>query len=223
MIRNKFNRKNDDFRNYGLRFHKKEIEYEEKVLIFQVTGIAVLLAFYGCYFIKMTSQSRKGIKTDQLGKGKSGSVKNIELAVKISAYMVLASEVFSIILDIHFFVGPVRVLGGVFGIAGVVVFVISVLTMQDSWRAGVSKMDQTELVTKGIYRFSRNPAFLGFDFVYIGILLMFFHWILLAVSVFAGVMLHLQIVYVEEGFLKEVFGEKYLEYQKKVCRYLGRK
>ena len=223
MIRNKINRKNDDFRNYGLRFCKKEIEYEEKVLIFQVTGIAVLLAFYGCYFIKMTSQSRKGIKTGQLGKGKSGSAKNIELTVKISAYMVLASEVFSIIMDIHFFVGPVRVLGGVFGIAGVAVFVISVLTMQNSWRAGISKTDQTELVTKGIYRFSRNPAFLGFDLVYIGILLMFFHWILLAASVFVGVMLHLQIVYVEEGFLKEVFGEEYLEYQKKVCRYLGRK
>ena len=125
---------------------KKGIEHEEKVLIFQVTGIAVLLVFYGCYFIKMIAQSRKGIKTDQ-----------------------------------------------------------------------------TELVTNGIYWFSRNPAFLGFDLVYIGILLMFFHWILLAASVFAGVMLHLQIVYVEERFLKEVFGEEYLEYQKKVCRYLGRK
>lgn len=36
---------------------KKEIEYEEKVLLFQVTGIAVLLVFYGCYFIKMTRQN----------------------------------------------------------------------------------------------------------------------------------------------------------------------
>ena len=36
---------------------KKGIEYEEKVLIFQVTGIAVLLVFYGCYFIKMIAQN----------------------------------------------------------------------------------------------------------------------------------------------------------------------
>ncbi len=192
-------------------------------MIFQVTGIAVLLVFYGCYFIKMTFQSRKGIKTDQLGKGKSGSEKNIELIVKISAYIVLVAEIFSIIMNLHFFAGTVRVLGGFIGIAGASVFVISVLTMQDSWRAGISETDQTELVTKGIYQFSRNPAFLGFDLVYIGILLMFFHWILLAVSVFAGVMLHLQIVYVEERFLKDVFGEEYLEYKKKVCRYLGRK
>ena len=60
------------------------------------------------------------------------------------------------------------------------VFVTSVVTMRDSWRAGVSKTDKTELVTDGIYQISRNPAFLGFDLVYIGILLMFFNPCLLA-------------------------------------------
>lgn len=37
------------------------------------------------------------------------------------------------------------------------------------------------------------------------------------------VILHLQIVNVEEDFFMEVFGEEYLEYKEKVCRYLGRK
>lgn len=35
---------------------------------FQIIGIAILLIFYGCYFIKMLNQRYKGIKTDQLGK-----------------------------------------------------------------------------------------------------------------------------------------------------------
>lgn len=95
--------------------------------------------------------------------------------------------------------------------------------MQDSWRAGVSKAEKTELVTGGIYQISRNPAFLGFDLVYIGMVMMFFNWGLLVTSIFAVVMLHLQIVNVEEDFLMEVFGEEYLEYKEKVCRYLGRK
>lgn len=43
--------------------------------------------------------------------------------------------------------------------------------MRDSWRAGISETDKTELVTEGIYQISRNPAFLGFDLLYIGILL----------------------------------------------------
>ena len=37
------------------------------------------------------------------------------------------------------------------------------------------------------------------------------------------VMFHLQIVKVEEAFLIKTFGEEYLEYRKKVCRYIGRK
>ena len=95
--------------------------------------------------------------------------------------------------------------------------------MRDSWRAGVSKTDQTELVTNGIYQISRNPAFLGFDLLYLGTLLMFFNWVLCALTVFAVIMYHLQIVCVEEKFLVATFGDAYLAYQKKVCRYIGRK
>lgn len=59
--------------------------------------------------------------------------------------------------------------------------------------------------------------------MYAGILLMFFNWILLAVTLFAMLMLHLQIVNVEEDFLITTFGDTYLEYRKKVNRYFGRK
>ena len=190
---------------------------------FQIIGIVILVLFYGCYMIKMIKQSKKGIKTDQIGRGKVGFVKIIELTMKVATYVVLVTEVSSIILNTNFFVIPIRIVGAFVGIIGVIVFIISVLTMQDSWRAGVSKEEKTELVTGGIYQISRNPAFLGFDLVYIGMVMMFFNWGLLVTSIFAVVMLHLQIVNVEEDFLMEVFGEEYLEYKEKVCRYLGRK
>ncbi len=190
---------------------------------FQIIGIVILVLFYGCYMIKMIKQSKKGIKTDQIGRGKVGFVKIIELTMKVATYVVLVTEVSSIILNTNFFVIPIRIVGAFVGIIGVIVFIISVLTMQDSWRAGVSKAEKTELVTGGIYQISRNPAFLGFDLVYIGMVMMFFNWGLLVTSIFAVVMLHLQIVNVEEDFLMEVFGEEYLEYKEKVCRYLGRK
>lgn len=43
--------------------------------------------------------------------------------------------------------------------------------MRDSWRAGISETDKTELVIEGIYQFSCNLAFLEFNLLYIGILL----------------------------------------------------
>lgn len=190
---------------------------------FQVAGIAIMLVFYGCYFIKMISQHKKGIKTDQIGKGKVGFVKFVEITMKIVTYLVPAVEIVSIILNTSFFAVPVRIVGVLVAVVGVAVFIISVLTMRDSWRAGVSKTDKTELVTKGIYKISRNPAFLGFDLMYLGILLMFFNLVLFEVSLFAMLMFHLQIVNVEEEFLLKAFGDEYLRYKKKVCRYIGRK
>lgn len=190
---------------------------------FQVAGIAIMLVFYGCYFIKMISQHKKGIKTDQIGKGKVGFVKFVEITMKIVTYLVPAVEIVSIILNTSFFAVPVRIVGVLVAVVGVAVFIISVLTMRDSWRAGVSKTDKTELVTKGIYKISRNPAFLGFDLMYLGILLMFFNLVLYIVSLFAMLIFHLQIVNVEEEFLLEAFGNEYLRYKKKVCRYIGRK
>ena len=190
---------------------------------FQITAIVILLAFYGCYFTKMILQRKKGIQTNQMGKGKTGLVKRIEITMKIASLLVPAAEFVSIVLGTSPLPLWTRTAGAVVGICGVVVFVLAVVTMRDSWRAGVSETERTELVTGGIYQISRNPAFLGFDLVYIGIVLMFFNWVLLALSVFAGLMFHLQIVNVEEDFLVRTFGETYLDYRKKGNRYLVRK
>lgn len=190
---------------------------------FQLVSIATFLAFYGCYFVKMFHQKKQGIQTDQIGKGKTGFVKFIEITMKISAVLVFVAGLASILIGTS--PGPfaVRVMGAVMGVAGTIVFISAVRTMRDSWRAGVSKTDQTELVTSGIYQLSRNPAFLGFDLLYIGTLLMFFNWILCVLTVFAVIMYHLQIVNVEEDFLLSAFGTEYLQYKSKVYRYLGRK
>lgn len=192
-------------------------------MIFQITAIIVLLVFYGCYFAKMISQKKKGIQTDQLGKGKTGFVKFIEITMKIVTIAVPIVEVISIILNTSFFPAWVKWIGLILAVLGCVVFICSVITMKDSWRAGVSETDKTELVTNGIYQISRNPAFLAFDLVYFGIVLMFFNWVLLVISAFTALMFHLQIVNVEEDFLITAFGDEYLNYRKAVNRYIGRK
>ena len=83
-------------------------------------------------------------------------------------------------------------------------------------------MHRTELVTDGIYNYSRNPAFLGFDLQYIGMLLMFCNLLTGLFTVFAIVMLHLQILQ-EERYLAATFGTAYLDYRHRVFRYLGRR
>ncbi len=192
-------------------------------MVFQIIAVIILISFYGCYFIKMASQRKKGIQTNMLGKGKTGFIRFIEISLKVITIIVPIIETVSIFFNKNNLPLWAQITGAVLGICGVIIFIISVLEMKDSWRAGVPDKDETKLVTNGIYRFSRNPAFLGFDLVYIGIVFMYFNWVLYTLTLLAILMLHLQIVNVEEDYLLITFGDEYLQYRKKVCRYFGRK
>ena len=192
-------------------------------MLFPILGIAILFAFYFIYIGKMIAQKKKGIQTNQIAKGKANSkLFATELIMKIATYSVVVVEIISIIYTKNSLSIWVRIVGLIAAIVGVFIFGLSVFTMKDSWRAGIAENDKTEMVTSGIYSYSRNPAFLGFDLVYLGIFLMFFNWLLLLFSLFAMIMLHLQILQ-EEKFLPSIFGETYLRYKNQVRRYLGRK
>ena len=192
-------------------------------MIFKISTLGLMALFYICYFVKMISQRKQGISTDQLGKGKTGFVKFVEVTLKISTYVLPIIQLISILWYVGTAHITLRIVGCVITAAGVLTFVVSVVQMKDNWRAGVQREEKTNLVTTGIYSISRNPAFLGFDLMYIGILFAFFNWYLCLATSFVIVIFHLQIVNVEEDFLVEVFGEEYLKYRAKVCRYLGRK
>ena len=192
-------------------------------MILKFVTLGLMAAFYISYFSKMISQKKQGIRTDQLGKGKEGFLKCIEVTLKITTYLLPILQIISILFYSEGTHWLLQIMGVVIESFGVIIFVISVTEMKDNWRAGVQREDKTNLVTSGIYSISRNPAFLGFDLMYIGILLTFFNWFLCFATAFAVFLFHLQIVNVEEDFLIETFGQEYLEYKRKVCRYLGNK
>lgn len=192
-------------------------------MITKIITITLMAVFYICYFLKMISQRKKGIHTDQLGKGKVGFVRFIEITLKIITYILPFIQLISIVFCKDNVFVSLKIVGVVITVMGVAAFIISVLQMKDNWRAGVQREDKTNLVMTGIYSISRNPAFLGFDLMYIGILITYFNWYLCFATVIAVIFFHLQIVNVEEAFLLEAFGNEYLQYKSKVCRYFGRK
>lgn len=192
-------------------------------MTYRLLALSFMAVFYMIYFGKMLIQRRKGIVTNQIAKGKEHDrTFYVEAVMKVATLVVPLAEVISIVLGTSGLMIMWRVIGMYFAFIGDIIFFLSVYTMKDSWRAGVasSDMDQRKLVTRGIYNYSRNPAFLGFDLVYIGILLMFFNPVLMVLTIFAIVMLHLQILQ-EEKFLPKVFGEDYLKYKERTSRYAG--
>lgn len=187
--------------------------------LIQIVSLMLIALFYAAYFSKMLLQRRKGLRADQMGKGKKpGKLLVIEILLKIATYSVVLAQIVTILNDFRLLRPWITWLGVVLAGTGVLIFIIAMWIMRDSWRAGIPAQDTTELVTGGIYRFSRNPAFLGFDLMYLGLLIAFFNVVHLLFVIFAVVMLHLQILQ-EERYLEHTFGKRYQEYAKKTGRY----
>lgn len=191
-------------------------------MLYQISAIAILLAFYSFYIRKIIIQRKQSIKTNQMGMGnKEKKVLWNERIMSVATVLTIVAEAISIFLTDGFFTIPIRIIGIVIGVLAVVVFAMATITMKNSWRVGIPE-EKTNIITSGIYGFSRNPAFVGFDLLYISILLLFFNIPLLLISVWAMIMLHLQILQ-EEKWLSVTFGDEYEAYRRKVCRYIGRK
>ena len=194
----------------------------ENRLPYTTLTLLVLVAFYGVYFAKVLAQKQRGIQTRQIGRRKEKSIHTVEVLMSIATLGAPIAQLISVAFGWNHLPAGVRLTGFCVGMLGDTIFLLSVLCMKDSWRAGIPDKDKTELVTTGIYRFSRNPAFLGFDLMYVGVLLLYGNLLTLSFSVFAIVMLHLQILQ-EERYLVNTFGAQYQEYCRHVFRYLGRK
>lgn len=194
----------------------------ETSLPYPILALLILAVFYGIYLIKQQWQKHRGIQTMQIGRRKETKNHTVETLMGIATVGIIPAQLLSIGFGWSHLSANARFTGFCIGILGDLIFLISVLCMRDSWRAGIPDRDRTELVTNGIYAFSRNPAFLGFYLQYIGVLLMYCNLLTGMFTVFAIVMLHLQILQ-EERYLTIAFGTKYLDYRHQVRRYLGRR
>ena len=79
-----------------------------------------------------------------------------------------------------------------------------------------------ELVVAGLYRYVRNPQYVGVFFVSIGEALFFDKAILLGYAALLTIAYHLFVTIYEEPTLARLFGESYARYRESVPRWLPR-
>ena len=191
-------------------------------MLFQVSAIAILAVLYGIYLAKLILLNRQSVHTNQAGVGnKPKRVLLVERTMSVATVLTIVMEVGSIFLVKHPPIVPFRIAGLLIGVCAIIFFAAATITMKDSWRVGIPE-EKTALVTSGIYQWSRNPAFVGFDLSYLSMCLLFFNIPLLVVSVWAAVMLHLQIMQ-EEDHMRKMCGAEYIAYTKHTFRYFGKR
>jgi len=80
-----------------------------------------------------------------------------------------------------------------------------------------------ELVVRGLYRYTRNPMYVGVFTAITGMAILLGSVLLLAYLLLVFSLMHLFVTRYEEPHLRRVFGAAYEDYCRRVPRWLGRR
>ena len=132
----------------------------------------------------------------------------------------VSSEAYNYLIPISWLQHPViQVTGLALLMLSLVWTLIAQAQMGDSWRIGIDAKRKTELVQRGVFRFSRNPIFLGMIITLVGLFLVMPNAVTLLILVLGYVLIQIQ-VRLEEELLATIHEEKYSEYRRNVRRWI---
>ncbi len=91
--------------------------------------------------------------------------------------------------------------------------------MANSWRIGIDEENKTELVTNGLFKYSRNPIFLGIMVANIGLFLILPNAFTMLIVALSTISINTQIR-LEEEHLEKTHSDIYIQYKNKVRRWI---
>ena len=149
--------------------------------------------------------SKRMSKTPSLKRKKDKIISNILVLAMFfsffySAFVPLKLE------TIWFYIGLLVYLVGI---------LLIILTMIDFATTPIDKP-----VTKGVYRYSRNPMFIGFFLVYIGIAIACISWVYMVLTILFICMVQYLSPF-EEAITLGHYGKVYKEYMKRTPKWIG--
>jgi protein-S-isoprenylcysteine O-methyltransferase Ste14 len=105
-------------------------------------------------------------------------------------------------------------------IAGLIIRIQSILTLQQYFTYSVARLDEHPLVETGLYKSIRHPGYLGQLLIFIGISTSLSNWLSILLMMIPVTIGYLYRINVEEKFMLEQLGEKYLNYQKRTKKII---
>ena len=103
---------------------------------------------------------------------------------------------------------------------GVTIAVVAQYQMGTSWRYIGSKSNETELIIHGLFRYCRNPIYLGGLIFFDGVIVLLPHFLTLLCVILIYIAIEILVRYEEEPHLKKLYGKVYEEYCSKVHRFM---
>jgi protein-S-isoprenylcysteine O-methyltransferase Ste14 len=183
------------------------------------TKLIIIIAFstlYGLFEIYMSrrQQGRREISKS----GDKGSI--WLLIISISAGYWLSFIIASTKIGRVYHWNTFFAIGSVLALIGLIIRVTSILTLKQHFTYTVTQIEDHELIETGLYKNIRHPGYLGQLIIFLGIAVTLSNWLsvlLMCIPVLLG---FLNRINVEEKFMVEQMGKKYIDYQKRTKRLI---
>jgi protein-S-isoprenylcysteine O-methyltransferase Ste14 len=107
------------------------------------------------------------------------------------------------------------IIGFVLIAMGLFIRIKSLLTLKHYFTYTVTKVEKHELIETGLYKNIRHPGYLGQIIIFTGIATTLSNWLSVILMLIPVIIGYLYRIKVEEKFMTEQFGEKYILYQKR--------
>lgn len=104
-------------------------------------------------------------------------------------------------------------------VIGTIISGAALVGLKDSWRVGVIEEHKTELVTSGIYKYSRNPYFTSYILVFLSYAVLLQNMIIIVCTIVSTILVH-KMILKEESYLHSIHGSSFSKYKKSTPRYL---
>jgi protein-S-isoprenylcysteine O-methyltransferase Ste14 len=181
--------------------------------------LILIIAFsilYGFFEIFMSRRLRS--KRNISKSGDKGSIWLLIISISIGywlSFLIASTRIGRIYHWNTFFV-----IGSILEIIGLIIRVTSILTLKQQFTYSVTKIENHELIETGLYKNIRHPGYLGQLIIFLGISITLSNWLSVLLMIIPVLLGYLNRINVEEKFMVEQMGQKYIDYQKQTKRLI---
>ena len=197
--------------------------------IIQFLLILFVVLYISCVFVGRTLIVWRKTKKFPITYGKTDSAHDflgrifkvlIFLSIVSPIIYVTSGEFYQYLLPIKLFeIETLQIIGLILAYSSMIWTILAQTQMGKSWRIGIDENSETELVQKGLFKFSRHPIYLGVMTTSLSLFLVLPNVLNLIIFLMTLLTIMVQ-ARLEEEYMIKVYGEQYLRYSKNTSRWL---
>lgn len=183
--------------------------------------LILIIAFsylYGFFEVFMSMRQKRLRKKEIIKNGDKASIWILFILIGIGYYFC-----FQIAMTKHgriYHWDTFFAIGALLAIVGLIIRVISILTLKQHFTYTVTKIENHELIETGFYKFIRHPGYLGQILIFTGVATSLSNWLSVIIMVIPVLFGYIYRIKVEERFMIDQLGQKYIDYQKKTKKLI---